>query len=109
MKKDDKPMKQAPLSISAITRMCRDRMDKQRTFDIHLMSRMNRFVDRVTHLHDSQLTMKKEFRRSFERLPDITERTVNTRTRLTDILDRPDIRPLKKITDENWFTFKYKF
>ena len=26
-----------------------------------------------------------------------------------DILDRPDIRPLKKITDENWFTFKYKF
>ena len=46
-------------SISAITRMCRDRMDKQRTMDFHLMSRMNRFVDRVTHLHDSQLTMKK--------------------------------------------------
>ena len=39
--------------------MCRDRMDKQRTMDFHLMSRMNRFVDRVTHLHDSQLTMKK--------------------------------------------------
>ena len=39
--------------------MCRDRMDKQRTFDFHLMSRMNRFVDRVTHLHDSQITMKK--------------------------------------------------
>ena len=46
-------------SISAITRMCRDRMDKQRTLDFHLMSRMNRFVDRVTHLHDSQITMKK--------------------------------------------------
>ena len=39
--------------------MCRDRMDKQRTLDFHLMSRMNRFVDRVTHLHDSQITMKK--------------------------------------------------
>ena len=39
--------------------MCRDRMDKQRTLDFHLMSRMNRFVDRVTHLHDSQVTMKK--------------------------------------------------
>ena len=34
-------------------------MDKQRTLDFHLMSRMNRFVDRVTHLHDSQITMKK--------------------------------------------------
>jgi hypothetical protein len=82
MKDDKKPVKQAPLSIHAITRMCRDRMDKQRTFDFHLMSRMNRFVDRVTHLHDNQITMKKEFRRSFERLPDLTERTTQTRSRI---------------------------
>ena len=55
-------------SIHAITRMCRDRMDKQRTFDFHLMSRMNRFVDRVTHLHDNQITMKKVSQTSMRHL-----------------------------------------